>query len=157
MLRCILYPRAKLFVSSGGKEQSASIIKEKVDELCNLVPALDREIDHTPGRTRMSKDYCIYMFKNKSYFDNLSANEKTRGKRRHGGLLEECVTIDGKILNEIILPVMNVSRLAMDGESHPEETLNKSQIYVNFFGRKLQKYISKFLYNLEVRINVLYL
>ena len=90
------------------------------------MPALDREIDHTPGRTRMSKDYCIYMFKNKSYFDNLSANEKTRGKRRHGGLLEECVTIDGKILNEIILPVMNVSRLAMDGESHPEETLNKS-------------------------------
>ena len=136
MLRCILYPRAKLFVSSGGKEQSASIIKEKVDELCNLVPALDREIDHTPGRTRMSKDYCIYMFKNKSYFDNLSANEKTRGKRRHGGLLEECVTIDGKILNEIILPVMNVSRLAMDGESHPEETLNKSQIYVTTAGWK---------------------
>ena len=136
MLRCILYPRAKLFVSSGGKEQSASIIKEKVDELCNLVPALDREIDHAPGRTRISKDYCIYMFKNKSYFDNLSANEKTRGKRRHGGLLEECVTIDGKILNEIILPVMNVSRLAMDGESHPEETLNKSQIYVTTAGWK---------------------
>ena len=31
MIRCILYPRAKLFVASGGKEQSAGIIKEKVD------------------------------------------------------------------------------------------------------------------------------
>ena len=28
MIRCILYPRSKLFVASGGKEQSAGIIKE---------------------------------------------------------------------------------------------------------------------------------
>lgn len=84
MIRCILYPRAKLFVTSGGKEQSAGIIKEKVDELCNLVPALDRELDHTPGKTRISKDYCIFMFKNGSYFDNIAATEKSRGKRRHG-------------------------------------------------------------------------
>ena len=84
MIRCILYPRAKLFVTSGGKEQSASIIKEKVDELCALVPALDRELDHRPGKTRISKDYCIFMFKNGSYFDNIAATEKSRGKRRHG-------------------------------------------------------------------------
>jgi len=52
MIRCILYPRSKLFVASGGKEQSAGIIKEKVDELCTLVPALDRELDRRPGQTR---------------------------------------------------------------------------------------------------------
>jgi hypothetical protein len=28
--RCILYPRSKLFVTSGGKEQAAGIAKEKV-------------------------------------------------------------------------------------------------------------------------------
>jgi hypothetical protein len=60
MIRCILYPRSKLFVASGGKEQSAGIIKEKVDELCTLVPALDREIDRRQGHTRQSKDYCIF-------------------------------------------------------------------------------------------------
>ena len=149
MIRCILYPRAKLFVSSGGKEQSASIIKEKVDELCALVPALDREIDHRPGKTRISKDYCIFMFKNGSYFDNLSANEKTRGKRRHGGLLEECVSIDGEILNTILLPVMNVSRLCMDGTMQPEETLNKSQIYVTTAGWK-----GTFAYNKLIQLLV---
>ena len=136
MIRCILYPRAKLFVSSGGKEQSAGIIKEKVDELCTLVPALDRELDRRPGQTRQSKDYCIFKFKNGSYFDNLSATEKSRGKRRHGGLLEECVGIDGKILNEVLIPVMNVSRKCLDGSTHPEETLNKSQIYVTTAGWK---------------------
>lgn len=52
MCRCILYPRSKLFVTSGGKEQAAGIIKEKVDELCALIPALDHELDRRPGRTR---------------------------------------------------------------------------------------------------------
>ena len=136
MIRCILYPRAKLFVTSGGKEQSAQIIKEKVDELCNLVPALERELDLRPGKTRQSKDYCVYVFKNGSYFDNIAARESSRGKRRHGGLIEECVGVDGTILSEVILPTMNVSRLCMDGTSHPEETLNKSQIFVTTAGWK---------------------
>ena len=31
MIRCILYPGSKLFTSAGGKSQSASILKEKVE------------------------------------------------------------------------------------------------------------------------------
>ena len=84
MCRCILYPGAKLFVTSGGKEQSAGIIQEKVNELCSLVPALKKEIDWTRGQTLASKDYCIYKFKSGSYFDNIVAAERSRGKRRHG-------------------------------------------------------------------------
>ncbi len=136
MCRCILYPRCKLFVTSGGKEQAAGIVKEKVNELCTLVPALERELDLRPGKTRQSKDYCIFVFKNGSYFDNIAARETSRGKRRHGGLVEECVGVDGQILSEVIIPTMNVSRLCMDGTSHPEETLNKSQIFVTTAGWK---------------------
>ena len=136
MCRCILYPRSKLFVTSGGKEQAAGIVKEKVNELCTLVPALERELDMRPGKTRQSKDYCIFMFKNGSYFDNIAASEKSRGKRRHGGLVEECVGVDGTILNEVIIPTMNVSRLCMDGSTQPDETLNKSQIFVTTAGWK---------------------
>ena len=104
MCRCVLYPRSKLFVTAGGKEQAAGIIKEKVDEICNLVPAFTRELDLRPGKTRQSKDYCIFMFKNGSYFDNIAARESSRGKRRHGGLVEECVGVDGQILSEVIIP-----------------------------------------------------
>ena len=136
MCRCVLYPRSKLFVTSGGKEQAAGIIKEKVTEICTLIPAMERELDLRPGKTRQSKDYCIYMFKNGSYFDNIAANEKSRGKRRHGGLVEECVGVDGQILSEVIIPTMNVSRLCMDGTMQPEETLNKSQIFVTTAGWK---------------------
>ena len=88
MIRCILYPGAKLFSSAGGKSQAAGILKEKVDELCKLVPALERELDLRPGKTQQSKDYCKYEFKNKSYFDNLVAGEKTRGKRRHAKIIK---------------------------------------------------------------------
>lgn len=142
MCRCILYPRSKLFVTSGGKEQAAGIIKEKVSELCTLIPALERELDMRPGKTRQSKDYCIFVFKNGSYFDNIAASEKSRGKRRHGGLIEECVGVDGTILNEVIIPTTNVSRLCMDGTTQPDETLNKSQIFVNFFGQKFTKSVA---------------
>ena len=76
------------------------------------------------------------MFKNGSYFDNIAATEKSRGKRRHGGLVEECVGVDGKILSEVIIPTMNVSRLCMDGTMQPEEILNKSQIFVTTAGWK---------------------
>ena len=136
MCRCVLYPRSKLFVTSGGKEQSAGIVREKVTEICTLVPAFERELDRRPGKTREGKDYVQYVFKNGSYFDNIVANEKSRGKRRHGGLVEECVGVDGTILSEVIIPTMNVSRLCMDGTTQPDETLNKSQIYVTTAGWK---------------------
>ena len=41
MCRCILYPGCKLFVTSGGKEQAAGIMKEKVQEICIQVKHLD--------------------------------------------------------------------------------------------------------------------
>jgi hypothetical protein len=136
MIKCILYPRAHLFVTSGGKEQSAGIIEEKVQEICTLIPAFERELDMRKGKTKYSKDKVQVVFKNESYFDNLAANERTRGKRRHGGVMEECVGIDGTILSEVILPVMNVSRTAMDGQRYAEEMLNKSQLYITTAGWK---------------------
>lgn len=157
MCRCILYPGSKLFVTSGGKEQAAGIVKEKVSEICTLVPAFNREIDWSRGVTQEGKDYCKYVFKNGSYFDNIAARESSRGKRRHGGLVEECVGVDGTILSEVIIPTMNVSRRCLDGSVHPEETLNKSQIYVNFFGQKFTKYLSLILYYNEAMRCVLYL
>ena len=136
MIRCVLYPRCKLFVTSGGKEQAAGIMKEKVQEICTLVPAFRKEIDWTRGQTLEGKDYAKYVFKNGSYFDNIAARESSRGKRRHGGVIEECVGVDGTILSEVIIPTMNISRMCMDGTTHPEEQLNKSQIYITTAGWK---------------------
>ena len=136
MIRCVLYPGSKLFVTSGGKEQAAGIMKEKVQEICTLIPSFEKEIDWTRGQTLEGKDYCKYVFKNGSYMDNIAARESSRGKRRHGGVVEECVGVDGTILNEVIIPIMNVSRRCLDGTKQDEETLNKSQIYITTAGWK---------------------
>ena len=136
MVRCILYPRANLFVTSGGKEQAASILKDKVNEICTLIPAFDREIDRRRGKTLEGKDYCKYVFKSGSTLDNIAARESSRGKRKHGGLVEECVGVDDQILREVIIPTMAISRRCMDGSTQPSETLNKSQVFVTTAGYK---------------------
>ena len=136
MIRCILYPRANLFVTSGGKEQAAGILKDKVNEICTLIPSFDREIDRRRGKTLEGKDYCKYVFKSGSTLDNIAARESSRGKRRHGGLVEECVGVDDQILREVIIPTMAISRRCMDGSTQPTETLNKSQVFVTTAGYK---------------------
>ena len=136
MIRCVLYPRANLFVTSGGKEQAAGILKDKVNEICTLIPAFDREIDRRRGKTLEGKDYCKYVFKSGSTLDNIAARESSRGKRRHGGLVEECVGVDDQILREVIIPTMAISRRCMDGSTQAKETLNKSQVFVTTAGYK---------------------
>lgn len=136
MLRCILYPNSQLFVTTGGKEQAASITIAKIEEICRLIPGLNNEINWERGVSKKSKDDVKYVFKNGSTIDILAARESSRGQRRTGGLMEECVLIDQTALNEIVIPTTNVNRLLPDGTRHKEENVNKSQIYITTAGWK---------------------
>ena len=136
MLRCVLYPGSKLFVTTGGKEQAAGIAKEKSDELCKLIPGLQNELDLTRGKTKTSKDNIELIFKNGSKLDIMAARQSSRGRRATGGLMEECILIDQTLLNEVIIPTMNVDRRLADGTWQEKETVNKSQIYVTTAGWK---------------------
>lgn len=136
MLRCVLFPGAHLFVTTGGKEQAAGIAREKAEELCKLIPGLKNEIDWTRGQTKASKNMVEYKFKNGSKLDIMAAQQSSRGKRATGGLMEECILIDQTLLNEVIIPTMNVDRRLADGSRIEEEVVNKSQIYVTTAGWK---------------------
>ena len=136
MIRAILYPGARLFSTAGGKEQASQILQEKVADICQKIPAFSREIDWRRGKTQVSKDQCRYIFKNGSTIENLAARESSRGRRFHAGLIEECVGVDQKILQEVIIPTMNVSRRCADGEVREEEVLNQSQLYITTAGYK---------------------
>lgn len=139
MIKAILYPGAKLFTVAGGKEQSAGILSSKVDEICKLIPAFEKEIiwdtRGTNAKTRQTKDSVVYQFKNGSTIENIAATEKSRGRRFQSGLMEECVGIDQDVLNEVIIPTMNVSRM-INGQTDPNERLNKSQVYITTAGYK---------------------
>lgn len=108
ILKCVLYPGCKIFVVSGGKAQSASILTDKVQEICTLIPALGKEIIwDTRGiaaKTSSTKDSAIYSFKNGSTLENVAATEKTRGRRFQSGLMEEVIGIDQDMLNTVIIP-----------------------------------------------------
>ena len=136
MIRCILYPNSHLFVTTGGKQQAASITIAKIQEICKLIPGLNNEINWDRGVSTRSKDNVKYVFKNGSTIDILAARQSSRGQRRTGGLMEECVLIDGDILNEVIIPTTNVDRRLSDGTRHKEENVNKSQIYITTAGWK---------------------
>jgi hypothetical protein len=77
-----------------------------------------------------------YLFKNGSKLDIIAAQQSSRGKRATGGLMEECILIDQTLLNEVIIPTMNVDRRLADGSRIEEEVINKSQIYVTTAGWK---------------------
>ena len=136
MLRCMLYPGAQLFVTTGGKQQAASITVAKIEQICKLIPALSNQINWNRGVSKKSKDDVNYVFKNGSVINILAAKESSRGQRRTGGLMEECVLIDQTALNEIIIPTTNVNRLLPDGTRHSEQIINKSQIYITTAGWK---------------------
>lgn len=136
MLRCILYPGSELFVTTGGKEQAASITIAKIEEICRLIPTLSNEINWDRGVSKKSRDDVSYVFKNGSKINILAAKESSRGQRRTGGLMEQCVLINQTALNEIIIPTTNVNRLLPDGTRHSEEVVNKSQIYITTAGWK---------------------
>lgn len=87
IIKCILFPGAKLFITSGGKEQAANIAKEKIEEICDLMPAFKNEMDWK--KSTFGKDYVRVEFKNGSRLDVVAARQSARGGRRHGGLMEE--------------------------------------------------------------------
>ena len=136
MIRCILYPNSHLFVTTGGKQQAASITIAKIEQICKLIPGLNNEINWDRGVSTKSRDNVKYVFKNGSTIDILAARPSSRGQRRTGGLMEECVLIDGDMLNEVIIPTTNVDRRLSDGSRHKEQNVNKSQVYITTAGWK---------------------
>lgn len=66
----------------------------------------------------------------------MAARQSSRGRRATGGLVEECILVDQQMLNEIIIPTMNVNRRLPDGSRQEAEVVNKSQIFVTTAGWK---------------------
>lgn len=128
--------------------EAAQILQEKVDDICKKIPAFKNEIDWRRGKTQTGKDSCRYLFKNGSRFGNVAARESSRGLRRHGGLIEECVGVDQQILQEVLIPLMNVSRRCLDGTVQEDEVLNQSQLYITTAGYKSTFSYSKLIQTL---------
>lgn len=115
--------------------EAAGIAKEKVTEIIDLIPSINKEIDWTAGKTKLNgKDYIQVVFKNGSRFDVVATKESSRGGRRHSGLVDEVILVDGEKFSQVIVPMMNVSRRAANGQVDPNDKMNKSQVYITSAG-----------------------
>lgn len=135
--KCILFPGSKLFITTEGKEQAARITNEKMSELCKLIPGLRAEINFDrSGGSKQGKDVAEYKFHNTSQLDIMAMKDSSRGRRYNGGLIEEVILVDSEIVNDVVIPTMNVDRRLSDGSRDEKEALNKSQIYITTAGFK---------------------
>lgn len=138
ILQCIFMPGTKRFICAPGKGQSAQIAKEKIVEIYDRFPLIRKEIvggevSDTPGN--FGKDYVTLKFRNGSQFDVVGALDSQRGGRRHGGLIDEVRDHEEQPINEIVLPLMNVSRRMPDNTVNPKEP-NQQRIFMTSAGVK---------------------
>lgn len=138
ILQCIFIPGTKRFICAPNKNQSAQIAKEKIVEIYDRWPLLRKEvvggeISDTPGN--FGKDYVTLKFRNGSQFDVVGALDSQRGGRRHGGLIDEVRDHEEQPINEIVLPLLNVSRRMPDNTVNPRE-VNQQRIFMTSAGLK---------------------
>jgi hypothetical protein len=133
LLKCIFQPGSKCFICAPKKEQSAKIAKEKMDEIFDLLPLLKKEL--VGERFNAGSDYVKLTFRNGSVFDVVAALDSQRGGRRHFGLVDEVRDHDGDILNEVVIPLMNVNRRTKAGLVNPKEP-HQAQFYMTSAGQK---------------------
>jgi hypothetical protein len=91
------------------------------------------EISDTPGN--FGKDYVTLKFRNGSQFDVVGALDSQRGGRRHGGLIDEVRDHEEGPINEVVLPLMNVSRRLPDNSVNEREP-NQQRIFMTSAGVK---------------------
>ena len=132
ILQCIFIPGTKRFICAPNKTQAAQIAKEKIVEIYDRWPLLRKEvlggeISDTPGN--FGKDYVTLKFRNGSQFDVVGALDSQRGGRRHGGLIDEVRDHDETPINEVVLPLLNVSRRLPDNTVNEKEP-NQQRIFM---------------------------
>ena len=99
-LRCIFLPRSKVFICAPGKEQGTKIAMEKLTELWDLFPLLEKEVISKNFQANLVR----IVFRNGSVFDIVAAQDAQRGGRRHAGIIDEVRDHDGDMLNSVVLP-----------------------------------------------------
>ncbi len=123
-LQCIFIPRRKVFICANTKQQAAQITKEKIYEIYDHWPLLKKEVlghelNEYPGN--FGKDYVTIKFRNGSQLDVVLAGDAARGGRRNGGLIDEIRDGDEEAINDVVLPLVNVSRRL------PNNTVNEKE------------------------------
>ena len=137
-LQCIFCPGHVGSIVAPTKGQAAKIARQKIEEIWRIWPLLKKELEVYNGdaHANFGKDYVTLFFKNGSSLSIGGALDSGRGLRTHATLLDEARDLDGQMIQEVILPQMNVSRRMANGLVNQYENINTQVIYATSAGMK---------------------
>lgn len=137
-LQCIFCPGHVGSIVAPTKGQAAKIARQKIEEIWRIWPLLKSELEVYNGdaHANFGKDYVTLFFKNGSSLSIGGALDSGRGLRTHATLLDEARDLDGQMVQEVILPQMNVSRRMANGLVNQYENINTQVIYATSAGMK---------------------
>lgn len=135
ILKCVMWPKTKLFTCAVGKEQAAKITADNINDILDHYPLLRNEIKIFTE----NKDYTKLIFFNNSKYDVVQMRDSSRGGRRYAGCVEEISDkkFDGDILNAVVIPLMANDRPSMNGKVDPDE-IHKCELYITTAGTQQQ-------------------
>ena len=147
ILQCIFIPKTKRFICAPKKQQGAKVAREKFDEIFDKYPLLRKEVLSYTTSTENIK----LTFRNGSIFDVVAALDSQRGGRRNGGLIDEVRDHDVELINEVVLPLMNVKRRNTNGQVNEFEP-QPQQIWMSSASSKSSFCYEKIIELLESEI-----
>ncbi len=139
---CMLYPGIRYAVTAQTKENAASVVGEKVNEILTFYPALNNEI----ADLHLAKNSAEVLFKNGSRLNILANSATSKGQRRERLAIEESVLVDNFTFLDALEPIVAVPRRTKGRKSvvDPKE-LNGQINFLSTAGFKGTSEYSRFL------------
>lgn len=127
ILCCMLFPGIEIALTAQTKQNAASMLEAKYNEICKQYPLIKNEII----KPNFSKDTAYIPFVNGSSLDILANSQQSKGQRRRRLAIEEAALLDNVTFEDALEPIVEVGRATVGelGVINPEE-LNQQ---INFF------------------------
>lgn len=127
VVTAIRYPNIEIGLTAQTKENAASLLKDKYNELIRYYPMLQNEIK----KTSFIKGDALIVFKNDARIDALANAQSSKGQRRKRLNIEESNLMDNATFEDALEPVVEVGRITTGklAVTNPEE-LNQQ---INFY------------------------
>ena len=126
-LLCLRFPNLSISITAQTKENAASILKDKYNEIVIQYPFFENEII----KASFQKERAEINFINGSKIDNLANAQSSKGQRRHRINIEESALMDNATFEDALKPIVEVGRITTGKLSivNPEE-MNQQ---INYF------------------------
>lgn len=124
---CIFHPGLQVALSAQTKNNAASILHEKYDEILRWFPLMKNEI--VEKETHFGQQEATIVFKNDSKCNVLANQQTSKGQRRHRLMIEESALLNNALFKDVLEPIPNVPRRTVGQLAQRNKWENNEQIH----------------------------